>query len=300
MAIAPGLTASSLLQAHLEGLKRQVEMRGGLDAIRATNPMAANIVFWCAMISINEPQLLPITYGDLYRQMDWLNDPDTATLLTHDGGRTDLVEFGVDVVTSNMLHEVQRLSKLYTATLDYGTPQEAVKALSYLCSILERLMLLSKTPSDDSPIPGLSQSCRTAGCLHVLTPLSGYFPNPTLMLHTLVRDLKTSLIYMLRAIGTKSYLLLWLLAVGGLTAHSMPERSWFVGHIVVVITDLEIHTWEAMRQHLVKLAFHDNFCDKGFKSLWLEAREKQEALQLHGLSASLSDVNSAARQSCGP
>ena len=102
------------------------------------------------------------------------------------------------------------------------------------------------------------------------------------MLHTLVRDLKSSLVYLLRALGTKNHLLLWLLSVGGITAHSMPERSWFVGHIVVVITDLGIETWEVMRQNLVKLAFHDNFCDKSFNALWVEARNKQEALSLGG------------------
>ena len=63
-----------------------------------------------------------------------------------------------------------------------------------------------------------------------------------LMLQSLVRDLKASLTYMIAEIGTASHLLLWLLSVGGITAHSMPERAWFVGHLVVVITDLDIST----------------------------------------------------------
>lgn len=105
------------------------------------------------------------------------------------------------------------------------------------------------------------------------------------MLHTLVRDLKSSLTHMIRAVGTQSHLLLWLLSVGGITAHSMPERSWFVGHLVVVITDLHIQTWDAMRQHLVKLAFHDNFCDISFNALWNEVRQKQEVLNLAPMAA---------------
>ncbi|KAK4542988.1 hypothetical protein LTR36_005986 [Oleoguttula mirabilis] len=208
--------------------------------------MAANVVFWCAMVSINEPTLLPLTYGDQGHEMDWISNPETATLLTHDGNRADLAEFGVDLQTANVLHEVQRLSRLYTSAVEYGSPEEAVTVLSYLCSILERLLQMSK-----------------------------YFPNPTLMLHTLVRDLKASLTYTLRAIGTKSHLLLWLLSVGGITAHSMPERSWFVGHLVVVITDLGIGSWEAMRRHLVQFAFHDNFCDVSFNDLWEEVRLQQ-------------------------
>ncbi|KAK5119777.1 hypothetical protein LTR85_007353 [Meristemomyces frigidus] len=161
------------LDMHLEGLKRVVELRGGLDVIRVSNAMAANVVFWCAMVSINEPTLLPLTYGDQEREMDWISNPETSTLLTHDGSQADLKEFGVDVRTANVLHEVQRLSRLYTSTIEYGTPEEAVTVLSYLCSILERLLQMGQYTVEDSPIPGLSQSCRLAGCLHVFTPMSG-------------------------------------------------------------------------------------------------------------------------------
>lgn len=100
------------------------------------------------------------------------------------------------------------------------------------------------------------------------------------MLHTLVRDLKSSLSFAMQARDMPKHLLLWLLSVGGITAHSMPERAWYVGHLMVVITDLGIQTWEAMRQNLVMLAFHDNFCDVSFNALWKEAKQKQEALTL--------------------
>ncbi|KAK0275231.1 hypothetical protein LTR35_011279 [Friedmanniomyces endolithicus] len=268
------------LDMHLEGLKRVVELRGGLDAIRRTNSMAANVVFWCAMVSINEPMLLPVSYGDHERDVDWLNNPETASLLTHDGSEKDLTEYGVDVPTANILHEVQRLSRDYTSKVNYGIASEAATLLSYLCSVLERLLQMSRSPTHDSPIPGLSRSCRLAGCLHVFTPMSGYFPDPTLMLHQLVRDLKSSLTHMIRAVGTRSHLLLWLLSVGGITAHKMPERGWFGGHLVVVITDLGIEDWLGMRQHLIKLAFHDNFCDESFGLLWREVRARQELLNV--------------------
>lgn len=133
--------------------------------------MAANVVFWCAMVSVNEPTLLPLTYGDHW-EMDWISNQESATLLTHDGSEADLTEFGVDLPTANILHEVQRLSRLYTSTVEHGTPEEAVTVLSHLCSVIERLLQMSKHSAEDSPVPGLSQSCRLAGCLHVFTPMS--------------------------------------------------------------------------------------------------------------------------------
>jgi len=35
-----------------------------------------------------------------------------------------------------------------------------------------------------------------------------------------------------------------------------------------------------MRQYLVQLAFHDNFCDISFNALWVEVRRKQEMLNI--------------------
>lgn len=34
-----------MVKMHVEGLKRMVSIRGGLDAIRATNPVLTNLIF---------------------------------------------------------------------------------------------------------------------------------------------------------------------------------------------------------------------------------------------------------------
>ena len=104
----------------------------------------------------------------------------------------------------------------------------------------------------------------------MFTAISGYFPDPWLMLHALVRNLKASLTRLLHAKSSRTHLLLWLLSVGGITAHSMPERSWFVGHLSVIVTDLNIRIWEDMRGHLVALTLHDQFCDINSFALWQE------------------------------
>lgn len=48
------------LDMHLEGLKKIVQLRGGLDAVRATNAMAASVVFWCAMVRTKQPSQSPL------------------------------------------------------------------------------------------------------------------------------------------------------------------------------------------------------------------------------------------------
>ena len=161
------------LAMHISGLKQVVRLRGGLEAIRASNPMVANLTFWLSMISINEPALLPLSYGS--DPIPFYHAREAQPLHTHSGALVDLRTFGVDVPTANILHEVQRLSQMYTAAVDYGTPAEATQVLSHLCSIVDRLMRMSReseAAETDSPVPGLSRSCRLAGCLHIFNPMT--------------------------------------------------------------------------------------------------------------------------------
>ena len=81
--------------------------------------------------------------------------------------------------------------------------------------------------------------------------------------------------------------LLWLLAVGGISAvkmgergmsYKMPEHHWFVGHLVFLVADLNINNWDEFRQHLFKVTRYDNFCEVSLGTLWREVALKKEAL----------------------
>ncbi|KAI7212082.1 hypothetical protein KC333_g7315 [Hortaea werneckii] len=273
-AVEHGRADMRALQSHLAGLKNLIKMRGGLEAIRSSSPLAANVIYWYTVVSIGEPQLLDISFGDFNRPLHWQSSDSHAKVLTHNAAWTDLRDYGVDTEVTLLLSKVQGYSIGYMAALDHGSSQEAVQLLSRLCSIIDELLQQGTPQGSDIREPGLAQSCRIASCLHLFTPMSGYFPDPTLMLHALVRDLKASLTRLLHAKSSRLHLLLWLLSVGGVTAHSMPERSWFVGHLSVIVTDLNIRTWEDMRAHLVALALHDQFCDTNSLALWQEVVQK--------------------------
>ncbi|GAB1735816.1 hypothetical protein NU219Hw_g5157t1 [Hortaea werneckii] len=262
------------LRSHLAGLKSLVKMRGGLEAIRSTNPLAANVIYWYTVVSIGEPQLLDISFGDFNRPLHWQSSDRHAMVLTHNAAWTDLRDYGVDSEVTLLLSKVQGYSIGYMTALDHGSSNEAVQLLSRLGSMIDELLQQGAPQGSDIQEPGLAQSCIIASCLHLFTPMSGYFPDPTLMLHALVRDLKASLTRLLHAKSSRSHLLLWLLSIGGITAHSMPERSWFVGHLSVIATDLNIWTWEDMRGHLVALALHDQFCNINAFALWQEVVRK--------------------------
>lgn len=227
------------------------------------------------MVCINEPQLLPLQFGDVFHRPTWYH---RTTLSTHDGSELNLHEY-VDNVTAELLPEVQRLSALYTATATYASPEEALSVLSHVTSVLERLLQSTRNQNDDPSLTGLV--CRMAAALHVFVPFSGYFPSPFLMITGLTVELKSSLAKLILTGNPPSDLLLWLLSIGGASAHRHPDlRFWFVSQLVVVMTDIGVRSWEDMRRYLVHFAMHSNWCEEGFYGLWQDTFRQLEVLDI--------------------
>lgn len=147
----------------------------------------------------------------------------------------------------------------------------------------------------------VSESCRYAAAVQLVSPLWGYFPDCTLLVKGLVHKLATSLRGLLALPGPNSssagepfqssrvenamefdinYLLLWLLSVGAAEAdHCMPERDWFINHLLVVVIEVGIEDWERMRSVLVRFVWHDIFCEGPFGEVWREVEERREVLR---------------------
>ena len=235
-----------------------------------------------SLVAINELDLIPLDLGTTSPQSQY---PSTG--LSHEG--LNFTDLGVDRATTDVMLEVEDLSRRYTPPDSYSSAEEATTVLSQFCSVLQRLLskLAPASYNDKSWEFRISESCRYAAALHVFTPLSGFYPDPTLMINALVHKLKASLIWLLSPTKEeRNQLLLWLLAIGGIsavktgegsTSIKMPERRWFVAHLVVLVADLGIGSWEEFR-HLVKITWYDDFCEVSLGRLWEDVALRKEAL----------------------
>ena len=191
----------------------------------------------------------------------------------------DFGSYGVDKETLDILFQIKFLSRKFSADLARGSAEESMEISHRFCNILERLLRMSPA-TDESPLKSsISESCRYAAALHVFSPLSGYYPDPALMVSTLMHKLRDSLKGVFLAIGTYDKLILWLLSVGAISANNKPERSWFVGHLVVAATDLDLQSWDQMRGYLLELPWFDSFCETSFGLLWQETTTKRASLE---------------------
>jgi hypothetical protein len=221
----------------------------------------------------------------------------------------DFTTFGVPRSYAQLLHSIQHLSRRFATIVDYNsaTPSETtISVFGELCFLLQRLLRL---PAADA----VSESCRSAAAIQLICPLWGYYPDCTLVVNALLHKLTVSLKY-LRSFSSASasststlspfwlpfsgvdtpdttinpidikYLLLWLFSVGAAEADSrMPEHDWFVGHLVVVVNELGIETWEGpagLRNVLIRFVWHDIFCEGPLREVWEEVSERREVLRL--------------------
>jgi hypothetical protein len=205
-----------------------------------------------SMIATNGPTLLPIAFANPESlQSDW--NVEESVFQT----------YGVEEKLCGLLFEVNLLTMQVSLNTDSSLALEGSILLSRLTSVLQRLLQFS-IPDRLSSTDNLSESCRHAGALHILFPLMGRYPDPTLMVNALVHKLKSSLVeYILSSDANP--VLLWCLAVGAVSAYKMPEADWFIGNLVKTVAEMDIENWDEMRNYLIGVMSHAVFCDDSFQ-----------------------------------
>lgn len=256
------------VRMHIEGLKRMVKIRGGLGAIRSTNPMLANLIFGTSMTVMTEPQFPP-----------GVKKPQPCRDLPNSTSDTPLFEFeslGVSTAHAKIMREI----KFMTNAVSLHWPANATP--NYCSDVLVRLLYLPQ-PVDDGPlVASISECCRLATAILCFLPFRNDYPNPTLMINVQLHKLKAVLETMIELAPSDHPLLPWLLSVGGIYALPV-ERGWFIGHLVSVVTDMSINSWDDMKPHLVKVIWIEFFCEVPFRELWEDVTKKLDTLDLVNL-----------------
>jgi len=129
--------------------------------------------------------------------------------------------------------------------------------------VLIRLANLA-VPSKEGPlVASVSECCRIAAVLLCVMPYNAY-PSHDLLINAQLHKLKASLETLLLLVPPDHALLPWLLSVGGILSPPL-ERKWFIGHLVITVSELNIKSWEEMKSHLVKAIWVEPICEVPFR-----------------------------------
>jgi hypothetical protein len=138
--------------------------------------------------------------------------------------------------------------------------------------IQHRLLSLPSGPEleESSGMPHTLYECCRLGALmyaiaalFILPPSTGCPQRLVLKLKSALEDVRFKDLY---SSGSKFYI--WVFTLAGIGAERMPDRSWFVGRLQVLMTLEGITCWSELKDVVTSFLWMSSVCDEGGKNLW--------------------------------
>ncbi|OAP56274.1 hypothetical protein AYL99_09453 [Fonsecaea erecta] len=277
-----------LSRIHVTGLKQMLEVRGGLEAIRISNPTVANMLF-CMFVATADVEFPSCDTQAVVQRPPWFYESlrsDQSLLGTGeelpDPSPIDFQTHGVLKEYSELMLNIRMLAMTYQTAHDCSSATEYQEVLTFLCATLQRLLTL--------PVPDpllcsyentVTAACRHALIIHVFAQWCGHQPDPSLLVSTAQHDLLSTLRPLTQQRGVSTKLLLWLLSVGGTCPFGPAQHKWYISQLADTATDLEVHSWKDMKASLKQVIWHEYQDDKLHKQLWDEVVQLGDGEILH-------------------
>lgn len=197
--------------------------------------------------------------------------------------------YGIAPAYADIMATIRILASRYQTAADCSSASEYSSVLTILCSTMQRLLSLPDpfsemataaiTNASEVSDPWrlecfyITKACRHALVVHVFAQWIGHQPDPALVVSNILHELQSACRSLL-SLGCRTPLLVWVMAVGGVGALGTPERKWFVGHMVGLVTDLGITSWEEFRRLLMKVIWHEHQDESTHRLFWEEMNVK--------------------------
>ncbi|KUJ17158.1 uncharacterized protein LY89DRAFT_72922 [Mollisia scopiformis] len=260
------------MKMHLDGLKRMVSMRGGLSKVRASSQTTATMIHWFTMLMMQDSIFPPDKRDDLSS-----DEPSKLYSLEPSPQYLSLESFDMEEGVRVIMERTRRISEHLSSGVQSAanTPDDFHWQFN---ALLQRLCHLKVRAGAGSTTAYFTEACRHATSLFLFLPFDNHYPDPTLVINSMLHKLKSALQHLVPASGPQARLLLWLLAVGGVTSVNLPERDWFIGHLVPIVAHLELRSWADFTSAMEGIIYVRKFLDGSFRELWDDVKFATDAL----------------------
>lgn len=296
-----------MVQLHMRGLQRTIFLRGGLNALRRSNGMIANIVFWCVFSfswipnTFTHDLLVTDTYDSStfaaahelpFPHLDLANPwPKPcwyylACLSFEAPFYTSFESYGVPVPYAAVLQDIRILSETYQQGTDCSDSKHYLSVLVYLFATMQQGMSLPNTEPLHAREYWLCEAVRSSLILHVFHRWCGRkFPDPSLLVSNARQNLKSSIkpLLSIPCVPDESTpLLLWFACVGAVASPlGSLERRWFAGHVIGLMEMLGIPMddentktgYDLLKSTLRGVIWHNLQDEPTHRVLWTEMQE---------------------------
>ncbi|OLN88055.1 hypothetical protein CCHL11_00219 [Colletotrichum chlorophyti] len=249
-------------EMHVEGVKKLVTMRGGINSVRQTSPLTARMVSWVSMIVTGHPQFDTqddVGVGDgVPAPSEW----QLESTAVHEQIPA-LTNFEVNNEVKNVFI---RLRHIFHKAENIGLPPTRLHDLT--CFVVHRL--LSSTSPTTIPQLLPTECIRCAVMLYMFIIQGPTYYSHAFMLNTIVAQLMGHLkqIDNSPACRTRGSLDVWTCAIGMVASGGTAHYQWFVERAQILVASLPLCSWYDVVGHLKSL-------------LWLEASPSENIFRPH-------------------
>ncbi|KAJ5138760.1 transcriptional regulator family: Fungal Specific TF [Penicillium bovifimosum] len=246
-------------EMHVEGLKKLVDMRGGINAVRQTSPLTARMISWVSMLIMGHPQFKTqddFGTGDGIPPIpEWQLDP---TALNDE--LFDIGSIGVDYVVKNVF---LRLRHVFQRARNMPFPATQLHDLT--CYVIHRLLL----SAPDTTLPQLSPmtECIRYGIILYMFIVQGptYYSHAVL-LNTIVMRFMEQLQHLASTARVYDSLDVWFSIVGMVASVGTVHHQWFIVKAQEIAISLQ-------------LADFDEILTRIQSVLWLEKAQVEDVFR---------------------
>lgn len=235
---------------HVDGVKRLVRMRGGINAVRQTSPLTARMVSWVSMLIMGHPQFETqddVSIGDGIPPIpEWQVDGDPAQDLY------DIDSIDVDDQVKNVLVRLRRVFERAQ-----HTPLTSTRLHDLTCFVVHRLL------SSDTQSP-LTECIRHAIILNMLIIQGPTYYSHGVILDMILTRFRVNMVNLDSTFRERDALDVWFVSMGMVASAGTTHYRWFKGR----------------RAQAGPRAWGNAFV--GIKSvLWTEALQSREVFRAH-------------------
>ncbi|KAJ5504417.1 hypothetical protein N7463_007291 [Penicillium fimorum] len=274
-------------QMHVNGLKKLVDMRGGINAVRQTSPLTSRMISWVSMLIMGHPQFETqddFGIGDGIPPIpEWQFD-STA----HDDQLFDLSTIEVDYAVSNVFN---RLRNIFQRA--HNIPFPATQLHDLTCFVIHRL-LLSVPGTAIPPLSPMTESIRCGIILYMfISQGPTYYPH-AVILNTIIIRFMEHLEHLASTPRVYDSLDVWFTAVGMVASSGTSHHRWFMERAQDVTASLQLGNFSDTLIHIKAVLWLDKPQSEDlFRSYWDTIFNGTDQSVLSDLSVSVSPYSSS-------
>ncbi|KAF7175007.1 hypothetical protein CNMCM7691_005475 [Aspergillus felis] len=248
-------------EMHVDGAKRLVNLRGGINSVRQTSPLTARMVGWVSLLVKGHPQFETqddVGIGDGIPPIpEWQLDitalPDCIS---------ELSSLHIDDSVWNVL--IRLFSTFQRAQY---TPFPPARLHDLTCFVIHRLLLSAPDMSSPQTSP-VTECIRYAIILYMFTIQGPTYYSHAVILSMIVGRFMEHLTRLYSTPHVPGSLDLWLFSNGLVASSGTPLYQWFMERARALAAELQMSIWDDV---LIRIK-----C-----ILWLETARAEGIFQLH-------------------